>query len=283
MKTLACAVVKNEERALAEWVAFHLLVGFDTIMIFDNGSSDRTAHVTRSLGAMFDIRYRAWPEMGERWQLGAYDEALRSSNAEFDWIAFLDMDEFLLPLDGGQLRQMLASMSDTVAAVAVPWMMFGSSGHDQRPAQLITEAYTRRSEQQFGPNQHVKSIVRPTRVERALNPHIFAVVGAEAGSTEGYVGTLGEPVQWLTERAGVLAAPAPPGRARVNHYFVRSRAEWEAKVARGYNGTDARRLEDFEDYDQNVVEDYSAHPYVVGVKQILRRANLGLFADLPFE
>lgn len=37
---LTCAMIRNEEGFLAEWVAYHQMHGFDHIILFDHGSSD---------------------------------------------------------------------------------------------------------------------------------------------------------------------------------------------------------------------------------------------------
>ena len=282
MKLAACVIVRNEERAIAEWIAFHIAVGFDTLIVFDNLSTDRTAQATVALGRMHDVRLIPWPETGPTWQTSAYDHALNTFGAEFDWIAFIDSDEFILPLQGLSVRPILEAASEA-AVVVIPWMMFGSSGHQVRPPQLVTEAYAWRTEASFGPNQHVKSVVRPGRVSSALNPHCFSIKGAQPGSSEGHFNPVGTPVRWASGCPGLLSAPAPERGARVNHYFVKSYIEWERKVARGYNGTDFRTLTDFALYDQNIVQDMSAAPHVSVVKQILRRANLSIFSDVGFE
>ena len=170
--------------------------------------------------------------------------------------------------------------TDPAAAVmVVPWTMFGSSGHRVRPPQLVTQAYTWRSDASFGPNRHVKSIVRPSQAASALNPHCFTLKGEESGSSARHVDPTGAPAHWTVGCPGLLAAPAPEQGARVNHYFVKSYVDWERKVARGYNGTDSRAVTDFAAYDQNVVHDTSADRYVPAVKQVLSRADLSVFSD----
>ena len=282
MKLAACVIVRNEERAIAEWIAWHQVAGFDTLIVLDNLSTDRTAQTVLALGRMHDVRLISWPETGSDWQTSAYDHALVSFGTEFDWIAFVDSDEFLLPFGLLGIRPVL-EVAGAASVMAVPWMMFGSSHHDVRAPKLVTEAYTWRSEHSFGPNRHVKSIVRPTEVAAALNPHCFALKGETPGSSARHVDPKGASITWADGCPGLLSAPGPPDGARINHYFVKSRVEWERKVARGYNGTDARISADFDDYDQNLVLDESADPYVLATKQILRRANLSVFANSPFE
>ena len=39
MKSLLCAIAKNEERYINEWVNYHYSLGFDKIVIYNNNDS----------------------------------------------------------------------------------------------------------------------------------------------------------------------------------------------------------------------------------------------------
>ena len=45
MTSTVCLIAKNEERALAEWLAYQCVIGFDRIVVYDNGSTDATASI----------------------------------------------------------------------------------------------------------------------------------------------------------------------------------------------------------------------------------------------
>jgi hypothetical protein len=38
MSSAVCLIAKNEERAIAEWLAYQLVIGFDRIYVYDNES-----------------------------------------------------------------------------------------------------------------------------------------------------------------------------------------------------------------------------------------------------
>ena len=40
MYLAACIIIKNEAEYIKEWIDFHLLVGFDKIILYDNESND---------------------------------------------------------------------------------------------------------------------------------------------------------------------------------------------------------------------------------------------------
>ena len=141
--------------------------------------------------------------------------------------------------------------------------MFGSSGHEEAPGALVTEAFTRRAEDDFFDHRMVKSIVRPRRV-RALNPHAFTPIQG------GYVRPDGSPAR--LEQDARTAGAADYGLLQVNHYFTRSRAHWRRKMARGYRDIE-RAASDFDKYDRNEREDLSAARFAPAVHAELARRS----------
>ena len=274
MKSAVCLIVRNEVRDVAEWLAFHSLVGFDTLIVIDNGSHDGTDAVVRRAAALHDIRYHDWPYSHARSQEEAYDVACRTYGPEFDWIAFIDSDEFLIPTADEPINRFFARF-DGWSGIALHWAVYGSSGHDDFPPGLVLESFTKRAGTDFFPARHVKSVVRPGFVERCLNAHSFELRENRLG---GYCDASGRPVQWwpAPERGGVLAGLSTQlpdySLCRVNHYFTRSRAHWQAKLRRGYPSDVAVRTEaDFVEHDRNEVDDPIAQRYLPALRLAVSR------------
>ncbi len=249
MKCAVCVIVKNEARDFAEWLAFQSAVGFDAVIAYDHLSTDATPSILDAAGRVMDVRRVSWSRNDNKSQFGAYQDCLATFGSEFDWIAFFDSDEFLLPNVHPGIRELLDSRADA-AMLAVNWAVFGSAGQVGYPGGLLIESFTKRAANTFGPNGHVKSIVRPDRVREVINPHLFAVDGMTVLPD-------GTPVEaWSTP--GVTRSAADHSVCQLNHYFVRSRAHWDAKVLRGrFHGT-PRGDADFISYDRNEVTDTGA-------------------------
>jgi len=261
MKSAVCLVVRNEARDIAEWIAFHALLGFDTQIILDNESEDGTADIIKSASAFADIRYHSWPDRTARSQLAAYDAACMAYKAEFDWMAFIDSDEFIVLEAAESINSFLARF-DGWSGIGLHWAMYGSSGHDDFPPGLVVENFCRRADADFFPARHIKSVIRPQVAERCVNPHFFDLLPGPRGT---YCNAVGEALEWwpTPEHGGTLrglsAAPPVYAGARLNHYFTRSRAHFLAKVKRGYpSDTAVRKVEEFEAYDRNDVHDPAA-------------------------
>jgi len=279
MKTAICLIVRNEVRDIQEWIAFHALAGFDTQIIFDNGSDDGTAALIQAAARQYDIRFHDWPDRSARSQVSAYEAACEAYRLEFDWIAFLDSDEFFVTADGSPVNDFLARYEGW-SAVAVNWAVYGSSGYVDPPAGLVTESFTRRADATFFPSRHVKSIIRPRLARGCLNPHYFHMAEDIDGH---YCRPDGQYMLWVRApespdgvQRGVSRHRPNYSLCRVNHYFTRSRAHWLAKLRRGYPSDVAiRKLEEFDAYDRNEVEDTVALRYAPALRQAVAALRAG--------
>ncbi|MDD2861189.1 MAG: glycosyltransferase family 92 protein, partial [Acidiphilium sp.] len=262
MKLACVAIVKNEQNHVAEWIAYQLAIGFDTVIIFDNQSTDDTAARIRAFAPDHDVRLHEWTMTTPDYQTRCYEHAARSYTDEFDWLAFFDIDEFLVLDPGFDLKSIL-NLFPATPAIGVPWAMFGSSGHTEKPDGLLIEAFTHRSEPSFGPNRHIKSIIRPKHMLYCHNAHSFAMDGQ-------YRSLTGKPLTFT--QGGLLDTDPDYTLGKLHHYFTRSRAHWADKMQRGYHDT-SREDSEFEAYDRNEIPDDSARDLAPRVREIL--ANLG--------
>lgn len=215
----ACAVFRDEAPYLLEWIAYHHAAGVAHFVLYDNASTDGGAKLIAASSLASFVTIVSWPERSPL--LSAYRHFLDNFASRFEWAAFIDIDEFLLPLNEGAVPPLLARLQH-VSAVLVNWRIFGPSGHEESPPGLVTENYTRRLPDEAPVNRHIKSIVRCAEVlGTGINPHEFALRGAAANPS-------GEIVPNVA-----LQPHACHDVLVLNHYFTRSRRDWRAKVARG--------------------------------------------------
>jgi glycosyltransferase involved in cell wall biosynthesis len=257
-KIAVVAVVRNEGPNIAEWIAYQSACGFDTIILFDNASTDDTVARALALRQRVDLRIHPWPTSDPNLQLNAYINAARSYEGEFYWLAFFDTDEFLVLDPGIHLCELLSLRSDS-SAIAVPWAMFGSSGHRSRPTGLVIENYLHRSPNTFSPNRHIKTIARPERIIKFENPHMPAIDGKFSDLSGNTI---------TFEKHGILEADSDYKIGKLHHYFTRSREDWLLKISRGYHGG-SRDVSEFKDYDLINIYDDSAMNIAPLVRKIL--------------
>lgn len=257
MNKLACvAVVKNEAKNIAEWISYQLIVGFDTVIIMNNGSNDKTTMAVEKFSKNFDVRLLESPDNSRSYQKSAYMTALKVFGREFEWMAFFDVDEFFTLEKQFKLKNILSSFQK-FNGIGVNWAIFGSSNHKSRPPGLTIEHYIKRSESTFGPNRHVKSIIRPEAAKEFINGHTFEIDGD-------YCDLAGNILQW--ESYGIIKTDPDYSVGKLNHYFTKSWEEWNAKISRGYPDLE-RKITEFELYDRNEVLDDSMIQYAQSIKE----------------
>ncbi|MFT2883511.1 glycosyltransferase family 2 protein, partial [Enterobacter sp. PR-089-C-ECC] len=100
MKLFVAAIIKNEMDALLEWIAYHRVVGVSGFIIADNGSNDGSRAFLDGLEKLGIVSVLDFPDVeGQKPQLPAYERILRTCSTDIDLLAFIDADEFLVPLD----------------------------------------------------------------------------------------------------------------------------------------------------------------------------------------
>lgn len=217
-----CAIARDEHEAdVREWVCYHLGLGFGHVALYDNGSRRPLRETLSPLLAIGAVSVVDFPQR-EAPQLSAYFHALRQWRGRVFWLAFLDIDEFLVPLsppapDACPALPRLLRPYERFGGLVLHWMMMGAAGHERRPPGGTLCNYR----EALGLDSHVKSIVRPECVTRPLSPHHFAwAEGRYAVNEDGF------PV------AGPESYPVARF-LRVNHYYYKSRQDFADKIARG--------------------------------------------------
>lgn len=245
------AIVKNERQYLPEWLAYHRLIGFEHFYIADHGSTDGTESLLAQWQAQGLITTQRWiPE--DRAQTSWYRQVLTEYAGDVDYMAFLDVDEFLVhphcdrPLEW--LEPILAQ--EDVAAMAINWRIFGSSGMHFRQPGGVLERFTLASHCDRVVNRHVKSIVKPARVE-SMTAHT-----AKLHSGYRYVTADGREAAFLDDKADsgrtqcVVDTPV-----KIHHYNIKSREEFiDTKIPRGranMGANHSRGLDYFHNHDMN--------------------------------
>ncbi len=125
-KISICALFKNEARHLKEWLEYHRLIGVDHFYLYNNSSEDQFEKVLRPYLKQRLVTLIHWPdrmpfshsqESAAHWalstQLLAYEHAAKwKCPKETKWLVFLDVDEFLVPVETQSLSEILESYDE---------------------------------------------------------------------------------------------------------------------------------------------------------------------------
>ena len=126
----------DTEARLREWIAFHKMVGFDHLYVYDNSSPQQpkdnstvTTEEDAPLKAITDefdfVDYHRWPcqicnnnrpshkNPGERSSQYAAEASCRERYGPFtNWMAFIDTDEYLIPMQDDTWQPLLNQFDD---------------------------------------------------------------------------------------------------------------------------------------------------------------------------
>ncbi|MDN7131956.1 glycosyltransferase family 2 protein [Halomonas sp. MC140] len=274
ISTGVCAICKNELPYILEWIFYQKLVGFDKIYIYDNDSDDGTSEALIRLHEAGEIIRIYWPRLRDiAPQRSAYANFLELYAGLHDWVLICDLDEFLC-LDIGNVKDFIAESIDSypaVSAIAIPWLVFGASGHESESNDLVINRFTHCEEVCDGA---VKTLFRPDRTYN-IRTHIVDIVSGF------YLDNNGMKAKWSNAAPTHLLAPSF-GKARIHHYFTKSKQEWEKRKSLGRadrSDIQLRNLALFDRYEdlngrnkqlcrfsKSIKKSLSLHPFRLGQK-----------------
>ena len=226
-KALAIVIIaRNEAFRIGDWLSFHAIAGASHIILYDNGSTDETATIARSFTGC-PVTVIPWQFESSEAKTGmiiprqilSYVHAICNFGAGFKKMAFIDADEFLVPVDAPDLPTALAQVS--FPNISLPWTMFGHSGHEQPPEDALVFAFTQRAREAAGPLLNFKCIVDPCEVSQ-VSTHKFRT-RQDGDLTRN---TLGQTAR-NSQRTGSFVTTEV---IQLNHYYLMSRHDMLLKL-----------------------------------------------------
>ena len=237
-----CAIAKDEGPYFKEWIEWHREQGVEKFYIYDNESTDCTKEVLQPYIESGLVEYTYFP--GYRKQLAAYDACLEKFRYDSHWIAFIDLDEFIVPIKDKSIPEFLKRF-EGFPAVEINWLIYGSGGAKTRTSGTMMERFKCHSLPNHYLNRHVKSIVDTRRVFTLIGCHEAARISGYAVDSHGDL--IKKHFREREPQQDVI---------RINHYAVRSYEEFLEKQNRGRASGTKRtvEMEYFNRYDLNDVK-----------------------------
>ena len=234
---------KNEGPFIIEWVAYHQVVGFTDIVIVSNDCNDGSDDLLDQLAAQGHLTHlRQTVPPNERPQLHAAKTALEQGVfRNGDWVMWLDIDEYLFVKAGNGTIDDLVDANPGADAIAVPWQIFGDSNRDWAGRQ-ISSAYTRTSKKGWHQNRQVKTLYRHTEKIERMDIHRPVFNDGLGADDISFVDSGNRPVPENffgsffkdgSPRHRLDVAGRSYANAQINHYSIRGRRPFAAKIARG--------------------------------------------------
>jgi hypothetical protein len=232
-----CSIVRDAHPDISEWTHHHLKLGFSKLYIFDHGSIPKMDTILKHYIDQGTVVYIYFTEEqsnnhpSKAPQIYVYDMCLHHYGHLHEWMAFIDVDEFLMFRGGAPIQSLPLYLSknkhlDNASGLAVHWILFGSSGYKSRPAGGLLRSYVKCMPLAHSQHHLVKSIIRPRCTSEAWSPHAF-----HHNCTNNPVvrtdGTIIKGPRIEDGKGGVF------DQLVIHHYATKSVDEFEMKMARG--------------------------------------------------
>jgi hypothetical protein len=224
-----CAIVRDAHDDLLEWVHHHLKLGMYPVYLYDHASAPPMSSVVRQhidSGAVVYRQIQEFHHPSGKPQLWAYDDCLQRHGTKHKWLAFIDVDEFLIFKTGPPVQSLpdLLREYENYSALVVHWILFGSSGHETRPSRGVLRSYFRCLPQLHTQHLFVKTIANTAcTMGTTDSPHAFRY-----NCTNSAVRTDRSPIHGPTAEDAPLYATLA-----IHHYATKSQEEFEVKMVRG--------------------------------------------------
>lgn len=180
---VVATMFRNEAPYFKEWIEYHKMVGVEHFWLYNDRSTDNWEEVLAPYIAEGLVEIIDWPtplaadgRSNHHYfatQCAAFRDSLRKGRGTTSWLAFIDIDEFLLPTKEATVLECLNVHFQDTHAVYTNWRCFGS-GEKYIPlgAPLLFEL-TASSLKNHPRNCVGKTIIRPESAEISLlwHPH----------------------------------------------------------------------------------------------------------------
>lgn len=132
MRVALCTIAKQENKYIKEFVQYYERLGIDMIYLYDNNDKDGERfedvidyEIKEGFVTLIDFRGR------KRCQIEAYQDCYDKYGANVDWLAYLDVDEFLTFSKETNVKNikeyLYQSKFDKYNMIHLNWMCYGDN------------------------------------------------------------------------------------------------------------------------------------------------------------
>lgn len=240
MKVAICTIIKNEHQFLKEWIDYHLSIGFDHIYLYEDTGSLSHKDITDLYEEVSLFQYneeiaKHEKRGGSKHQYALFEYFLETHTDVCDWLAFIDIDEFI-SIDGNLNIKDFLTEYEEYNGVYLYWKYYGASGHIYHPEGKVQDNYTSETDYEKDNGWRFKSIVNMKKHPKMLSNH----------KVKGGVNTF----KLSTSRIRTFH------KAHIKHYFTKSWEDWIIRIIqRGDLFPGHRKLMDFFNVNPDIIKD----------------------------
>ena len=172
-----CAVFKNEEHILEEWLLHYIYRGVEHFYLVNDKSNDEYQKIIDKYSHCITLYHNDIETKDVGRQILIYEKYFKSILNESKWFAILDLDEFLYSPTHINLLDIIEKYNK-YSQIRVNWLHFGSNNHYYQPNSVV-EGFLKRAEiDDTKPYFSYKSIFKGSS-HRSFNIHSQIVNGED--------------------------------------------------------------------------------------------------------
>ena len=235
MRLKLAAIAKNEAIYLPQWIFHHYKFGIKNFEIWLNQTTDNSLLVLSLLNLHPEIEIKIIEadeilemclEEAKWFQKVAYSQMYVQALREgFDYIFFLDLDEYWTPKDGTSLLSDIVSTMPEADSIAFQWLL-DTPTDDATPNKLPVDFLDLQI------NSHVKSILKLSERIKEVHIHNSEFFDGTYLLEDGreFVSTPFSPQRFMLD---IVSASAAIPSSYILHALYRSKEEYLARLLRG--------------------------------------------------
>lgn len=176
IRAAVVCIAKLENQYISEWVDYHLSVGFTHVFICDNNLSDgerisdALSESQREKTTVIDYRGRTASNCTV--QVQSYNQVYRDYSKDYDWMFFIDCDEFVTLKRHSDIRDYLAEdVFSKSKTIRLHWICYGDNGLVENDGRPVLERFTTPSDKKYVV-QHKSAVRCGIPNMRMISPHV---------------------------------------------------------------------------------------------------------------
>ncbi len=218
-QAMICAIMKNEQKYVDEWLEYHKYLGFDRVQLYDNAhnASAYIASLPEKYGSFVDVLH--FPGVGR--QTEAYINCMVRNRDHNMWAAFLDIDEFVVLRKHPNIKAFLYEVAPRGGSVVLNWSIMGSNNATTRAPGTVVSRFTLTSEK---PDRHIKTIAYLKHTRQPVIHNVLMLPGYP--TVDQHAHELNDTTPFVYNSTREVA--------NINHYYTKSLEEFILKRKRGW-------------------------------------------------
>lgn len=243
LKIALCAIAKNENLYIKEWVEYYKNIGIDRIFLYDNNeiNGERFEDVIQDyidsgfvkvINKRGIIKTTTTDKDGKTLQGLCYKECYDKYFREYDWFMFFDIDEYL-ELITNKYNNIFDLLTDrkynNCDGLRVQWRMYGDNGEDYFSHGLINDRF--KNNRNYYDDKTIKTLLKGKKHHK--NDILFCAHGPLLYLNNINVINLDNSTDHNSWRHSVLKRHEP---MVLNHFYCKSMQEF---ISRKFNQSSA--------------------------------------------